>query len=251
MIRMIAAREWRSLFLSPLAWTILGVVMFILAWLFLAQLDLYLTLAPQIARLPEAPGVTDVVVAPLLANTGVILLLVAPLITMRAISEERRSQSLVLLLAAPVSMTRIVLGKYLGLMGFFAVLLGLLAAMLLSLSLGTHLDYGKLAAGLLGLLLLVAAFVAAGLYLSSLTDQPVIAAVATFGLLLLFWIIDWAGSAGAGGGSPVLGYLSLLNHYQSLLKGLFNTSDVLYYLLFSITFLGLTVERLDAQRVMG
>ncbi len=250
MVTVIAGREWKSLFLSPLAWTILGVVMFILAWLFLAQLDLYLTLAPQIARMPEAPGVTDVVIAPLLSNTGVILLLVVPLITMRALSEERRSQTLVLLLASPVSMTRIVLGKYLGLMGFFAVLLALIAAMLLSLSAGTHLDYGKLAAGLLGLLLLVAAFVSAGLYMSSLTDQPTIAAVATFGLLLLFWIIDWAGAAGAEG-SALFGYLSLLNHYQSLLKGIFNTSDVLYYLLFSVTFLGLTVERLDAQRVMG
>lgn len=250
MLRVIAGREWRSLFLSPLAWTLLGVVLFILAWLFLAQLDLYLTLAPQIARMPDAPGVTDVVIAPLLSNTGVILLLVVPLITMRALSEERRSQTLVLLLSAPVSMTRIVLGKYLGLMGFFAVLLGLLAAMLLSLAVGTHLDYGKLASGLLGLLLLVAAFVAAGLYMSSLTDQPTIAAVATFGLLLLFWIIDWAGNAG-GGESALFGYLSLLNHYQSLLKGLFNTSDVLYYVLFVVTFLGLTVERLDAQRVTG
>lgn len=248
MILSIAARELKALFLSPLAWSILAVVQFILAYLFLAQIDTYMQFAPQLAGREDAPGVTDVIVAPLFGNAAVILLLVAPLITMRVLSEEKRSRTLSLLMSAPVSMTEIVLGKYLGVLGFFLVLLGLLALMALSLMGGTTLDYGKLAGGLLGLALLIGAFAAAGLYMSSLTEQPTIAAVSSFGLLLLLWIINWAGSSGEQV-SGVFSYLSLVGHYDALLKGLFNSTDVIYYLLFILTFLVLTVQRLDANRL--
>jgi ABC-2 type transport system permease protein len=110
------------------------------------------------------------------------------------------------------------------------------------------LDVGKLLSGLLGLSLLVGAFAAAGLYMSSLTEQPTIAAVSSFGLLLLLWIINWAGSSGEQV-SGVLSYLSLVQHYDSLLKGLFNSADVAYYLLFILTFLVLSIQRLDANRL--
>ena len=248
MILHIAARELKALFLSPLAWSILAVVQFILAYLFLAQIDTYMMFAPQLAGREDAPGVTDVIVAPLFGNAAVILLLVAPLITMRVLSEEKRSRTLSLLMSAPVSMTEIVLGKYLGVLGFFFVLLGLLALMALSLLAGTTLDYGKLVSGLLGLALLIGAFAAAGLYMSSLTEQPTIAAVSSFGLLLLLWIINWAGGSGEQV-SGVFSYLSLVGHYDSLLKGLFNSTDVLYYLLFILTFLVLSIQRLDANRL--
>lgn len=248
MILHIAARELKALFLSPLAWSILAVVQFILAYLFLAQIDTYMMFAPQLAGREDAPGVTDVIVAPLFGNAAVILLLVAPLITMRVLSEEKRSRTLSLLMSAPVSMTEIVLGKYLGVLGFFLVLLGLLALMALSLLAGTTLDYGKLVSGLLGLALLIGAFAAAGLYMSSLTEQPTIAAVSSFGLLLLLWIINWAGGSGEQV-SGVFTYLSLVGHYDSLLKGLFNSTDVIYYLLFILAFLVLSIQRLDANRL--
>ncbi|MFA7387875.1 MAG: ABC transporter permease subunit [Thiohalobacteraceae bacterium] len=248
MIAHIAARELRALFLSPLAWSVLAVVQFILAYLFLAQIDTYMMFAPQLAGREDAPGVTDVIVAPLFGNAAVILLLVAPLITMRVLSEERRNRTLSLLISAPVSMTEIILGKYLGILGFFFVVLALLAAMALSLSFGTDLDFGKVASGLVGLTLLIGAFSAAGLYMSSLTDQPTIAAVGSFGLLLLLWIINWAGSSGEQV-SGLFSYLSLVGHYESLLKGLFNSADVVYYLLFILTFLVLSIQRLDANRL--
>lgn len=248
MILHIAARELKALFLSPLAWSILAVVQFILAYLFLAQIDTYMMFAPQLAGREDAPGVTDVIVAPLFGNAAVVLLLVAPLITMRVLSEEKRGRTLTLLMSAPVSMTEIVLGKYLGVLGFFCVLLGLLALMALSLLAGTTLDVGQLASGLLGLALLLGAFSAAGLYMSSLTEQPTIAAVSSFGLLLLLWIINWAGGSGEQV-SGVFSYLSLVQHYDSLLKGLFNSTDVLYYLLFILTFLVLSIQRLDANRL--
>ncbi len=248
MILSIAAREVRTLFLSPLAWSVLAVVQFILAYLFLSQIDTYSMLAPQLVGMEGAPGISDIIVAPLFGNTAVILLLVAPLITMRAIAEERRNKTLSLLLSAPVSMTEIVLGKYFGLLFFFLIMISMIALMPLSLLAGTDLDLGKLASGLLGIVLLIAAFTAAGLFMSSLTDHSTVAAVSTFGLLLLLWIIDWAGNSGAEVGT-VFSYLSVLRHYESLLKGLFNSTDVIYYLLFIVTFLVLSIQRLDAQRL--
>jgi gliding motility-associated transport system permease protein len=248
MIFTIAAREIRSLFLSPLAWAILAVTLFILAYLFLSQIEAYTLLQPRLAALQGAPGVSDIVVAPLFANAAVVLLLITPLVTMRTLSEERRSRTLSLLLSAPVSMTEIILGKYLGVLAFFLILIGLLALMPLSLLAGTALDLGKLAAGLLGLTLVVAAFAAIGLFMSSLTEQPTVAAVTTFGLLLLLWILDWAGNSGLDT-SNLLGYLSMLRHYEPLLKGLFSSTDVVYYLLVTTLFLGFSIRRLDATRL--
>jgi ABC-2 type transport system permease protein len=248
MIFSIAAREIRSLFLSPLAWAILAVTLFILAYLFLSQIEAYILLQPRLAALQGAPGVSDIVVAPLFADAAVVLLLITPLVTMRTLSEERRSRTLSLLLSAPVSMTEIILGKYLGVLAFFLILIGMLTLMPLSLLAGTDLDLGKLAAGLLGLTLVVAAFAAIGLFMSSLTEQPTVAAVTTFGLLLLLWILDWAGNSGLDS-SNLMAYLSMLRHYEPLLKGLFNSTDVAYYLLVTTLFLGFSIRRLDATRL--
>ena len=194
------------------------------------------------------PGATEIIVAPLFSNATIILLLVIPLLTMRLVSEERRSRTLPLLFSAPVSMSEIVLGKYLGILGFLFILLGLITLMPLSLlTLGT-LDFGLLASNLLGLVLMLAAFAAAGLFMSTLTAQPTVAAISAFGLLLLLWIIQMSGQSAADG-STVFTYLSLQRHYEALLRGLFNSSDILYYLLFITTFLVLSIRRLDADRL--
>jgi ABC-2 type transport system permease protein len=248
MLLTIAGRELRSLFLSPLAWAILATVQFIIAYLFLSQVDAYLMVQPRLAAVEGAPGVTDLVIAPMLGNAAIILLLITPMITMRVLSEERRNRTISLLFSAPVSMTEIILGKYLGVLGFFLILLAMIALMPLSLLAGTELDLGKLATGLLGLTLLLAAFSAIGLFMSALTDQPTIAAISTFGLLLLLWIIDWAGNSEARA-SGLFAYLSMLRHYETLLKGLLNSTDIIYYLLVTILFLGLSIRRLDADRL--
>jgi ABC-2 type transport system permease protein len=248
MIFTIAAKELRSLFLSPLAWSILAVTLFILAYLFLSQIEAYINLQPRLAALEGAPGVADIVVAPLFADAAVVLLLITPLVTMRVLSEERRSRTISLLFSAPLSMTEIVVGKYLGVLSFFLILLALLALMPLSLLAGTELDMGKLAAGMLGLALVIAAFTAIGVYMSSLTEQPTVAAVTTFGLLLLLWIIDWAGNKQMDDNSA-LAHLSMLRHYEPLLKGLFSSADVAYYLLIIVLFLGFSIRRLDATRL--
>ena len=245
----IAARELRSLFLSPLAWSILAVVQFILGYMFLSQLEAYMMLQSQLVGVEGAPGLTQVVIAPILANAAIVLLLVVPMLTMRLISEERRTQTLTLLFSAPLSMTEIVLGKFLGVMGFLLIMLLLLALMPLSLLMGGSLDMGMLLAGLLGLFLLLAGFAAVGLFMSTLTEQPTIAAVSSFGVLLLLWILDWAGNSNLGEASGAFAYISILRHFEPLLKGVFDSSDVIYYLLFVIFFLGLSIRRLDADRL--
>jgi len=250
MVGTIAWRELRSLFLSPLAWTLLGTVQIILAYLFLRQVDSFQRLQPRLGRMEGAPGVTDIVVAPLFSNAAIVLLLIVPLVTMHLISGERRAGTMSLLMSAPVSMTRIVLGKYLGVLGFLGILLGLILLMPLSLSLGTTLDFGKLAAGSLGLALVLASFAAAGVFLSSLTNQPAVAAIGTFGLLLLLWLLSWTGNLGAVA-SGILEYLSLMEHYRDLGQGLVSTTDIAYYLLFIVTFLVLAIRRLDGDRLAG
>jgi len=242
-IAVIAAREVKSLFLSPLAWTVLAVVQLILAWLFLVQLDQFAELQPQLAARPGAPGLTDLVVAPLFASAATVLLLVTPLLTMRAMSEERRQHTLTLLLSMPLSMTEIVLGKYLGLLALLGIMLVMIVLMPLSLLFGGTLDSGQLAAGVLGLALLMASFAAVGLYVSTLTHHPGIAAVGSFGILLLLSLLDWPGAGG------LFGYLSLVRHYEVLLKGVFNSSDVIYYMLLTAVFLILAVRRLDGERL--
>ncbi len=251
MIFAIAGRELRSLFLSPLAWSILAVVQLIFAYMYLAQIDFFIQVQPRLPLLPGAPGMTEIIAVPLLGNAAMVLLLVVPLITMRLISDERRNQTLSLLLAAPISMRSIVVGKFLGVMTFLLLMLLMILMMPLALLLGGTLDFGVLAAASLGLLLLLASFAALGLFMSSLTAQPTIAAVSTFGVLLLLWILDWAGNnagSNAGPGNDVLAYLSILRHYEALLKGVFNSADLIYYLLFIVMFLVLTVRRLDAER---
>jgi len=247
MVFTLAGRELRSLFLSPLAWAILAVVSGICAWFFLAYLDFFLQMQPRLAALPGGPGAADMVVTPLFNTAATVLLLVMPLLTMRLISEERRAQTLPLLLSAPLSMSEIVLGKFLGVLGFVLVMLLIIAAMPLSLLAGGGIDLGLWAAGLLGLLLLLASFCSIGLYLSTLTAQPVVAAVSTFGLLLLLSILNLASSGADHKG--LLDYLSLMSHFQPLQRGIFSSTDIVYYLLLTGTFLVLSIRRLDADRL--
>jgi ABC-2 type transport system permease protein len=251
MILTIALRELKNLFLSPLAWAILAVLQLVMAFLFLSQLDTYMvTWQPRLSGIEGAPGVTDIVVAPLFQTTGFLLLLISPAITMRSISEEQRNRTLTLLLSAPVSISDIVLGKFLGITLFFFILLLMLMAMPLSLYAGTTLDAGKLLAGLFGLALLSSAFAAIGLFMSSLTEQPVVAAISTLGILMLLWIIDWNSDAGESV-SGLFQYLSLKTHLNAFLKGIFSSRDLIYFLLLTSVFLILGIRRLDQKRLTG
>ncbi len=248
MILTIASREFKSLFLSPMAWTILAILQFILAFLFLTQVEAFTTLQPKLAGIEGAPGLTDIIVPPLFGNAGIILLLVTPLLTMRLICEERRNKTLSLLLSAPVSNSDIILGKYLGILGLMLLIITLVTLMPLSLLSGGELDLGKLFANILGLLLLVAAFTATGLFMSCISGHPTVAAMSTFGILLFLWILDW--SVGLNDQrSELFEYLSLLRHFQNIQSGLISSTDVSYFLLFIATFIALSIHSLDNDRL--
>lgn len=249
MIWVIARREVGAMFLSPMAWIILAVIQTILGYMFLANLDNFFLLQPQLLQLANTPGVTDIVITPLMQVAAIILLMVMPLMTMRSIAEEKRNRTLSLLISAPVGMSEIVLGKFLGLVLFIIILVSMLMLMPLSLYLGTSPDGGKLLSIYLGMLLLLASFAAIGLYLSSLTENQTIAAISTFGVLLMLWIIDWIGSS-VSNGQSVLAYLSILKHHQAMLEGVFKSSDIAYYLLLIIGFLVLTIRQLDRERLL-
>ncbi|MGZ8152850.1 MAG: ABC transporter permease [Methylovulum sp.] len=245
----IASREFRTLFLSPLAWTLLAILQIILAYVFLMQVDTFITLQPKLASLEGTPGLTDIVVPPLFGNAGIMLLLVTPLLTMRLISEERRNKTLALLLSAPVSNIEIIMGKWLGIVGLLLIMVFLITLMPLSLLAGGDLDMGKLCANVLALALLVCAFSATGLFMSCLAGHhPAIAAIGTFGILLLLWILDWRGGM-KDQRSELMEYLSILRHFQNLQSGLISSVDVSYFLLFIACFILLSIRSLDNDRL--
>jgi ABC-2 type transport system permease protein len=248
MIITIAHREFKSLFLSPLAWSILGILQFIFAYIFLTQVESFIAFQAKLAQIQSAPGLSDVVITPLFANAGVILLLVIPLLTMRLICEERRNKTLALLLSAPLSNRDIILGKYLAVLGLLLTVIALISFMPLSLMMGAPLDWGKFFSNVLALAFLVAAFASVGLYMSCIAPHPTIAALGSFGLLLVLWILNASASIKEQT-SELFEYLSILKHFQSLQTGLINTADLSYFLLFTATFLLLSIRRLDNDRL--
>jgi ABC-2 type transport system permease protein len=245
MIRLIAMRELRSLFSMPSTWLVLAALQFIFAWVFLARLEAFLEIQPQLARLINPPGLTVTVAAPLFNTAALLLMMLVPMFTMRLIAEERRNQTLALLLSSPLAARHIVLGKFTGLLAFLLLLTLSLPLMLYTL--GTHLDHGLLFSNYLGLALLTASFVAPGLYISSLTSQPVIAAIGALALLVGLWLADIGSSAAD---SP-WHQLSPLYHFQNFNAGLLDSNDASYFLLFTAFFLLLTMKRLHNNRIYG
>lgn len=239
MISTLARRELKSLFLSPLAWAILAVMQLIFGYNFFIDTQNFL-------RSPDPQGLTMAVVSPLFGWVAILLLFVMPLLTMRLIADERRNQTLSLLFSAPVSMTEIVLGKFVGIMVYLSAIVGLLVVMSLSLLVGATLDFGVLISAVIGLILLLGTFAAIGLFMSSLTQSPALAAIGTFGVLFTLWLIELA-TEWLGGG--LAAQLSIISHYVPFLQGVINTTDIAYYLLFIAMFLVLSIRRLDADRL--
>lgn len=245
MIFTIAGKELRSMFASPLAWVVLAFLQLVFAWIFFARLDYFMQIQAQLARVPNPPGLTEIVVSPVFGVASFVLLMSVPLLTMRLIAEERRNQTMTLLMSAPVSMTQIILGKFVAMLGFLAVVLLLILTMGLSLLAGGKLDLGMLAANALGLLLLTASFAAIGLFVSCLTNHPVVAAVLSLAVFLGLWIINIAASDPE---SP-LHLVSLLRHFERFTNGSIALTDLIYFALLIGMFLLLSIRRLDADRV--
>jgi ABC-2 type transport system permease protein len=256
MVFTIAGKELKALFASPLAWVMLTMMQIILGYTFLKRLDDFLQIQPRLAQMPSPPGVTELVAAPVFAAAALVLLFAVPLLAMRLIAEERRNQTMVFLTSAPVSVTDIVAGKFLGLLAFLLLITGLIVLMPLALAGGTRLDYGLLAGLAGGLMLLAASFAAVSLYVSCLTVHPMIAAIGAFGALLAMVM---AGDTAAEGlrargwhvPAALAQVLSPIRNFEPLGKGMIDTYAIACSLLLTLLFLALAVRRLEAMRLRG
>lgn len=240
MIWRLAWMEWRRLMRTSLAWIVLAVALCLLSWQFLGTLEAFVGMHGGDRNL----GLTHHLGLQVFGLASVVLLIVSPILTMRAFSEPFRSGAYTLLSSAPLSSSGILLGKFFAILLFLLPIVLMPAALSLSLSVGTRLDAGLIAAATLGLLLLGALFVAAGLYLSVLSENPAVAAAGGYGLLLLLTLLDQHTS-----GDSFLHWLAWPSHYLNLQLGLVHSGDLAYFLLLMLYFLALSLHRLDRRRV--
>jgi len=244
MIGAIAGRELRASFLSAQAWTLLGASQFVLAWVFLRLLDAFSGLdAAQ-----RQAGITVDLTLNLFSFAALLTLLAVPLASMRLLSGERRDGTFELLGSSPIALAEILLGKFLGL----AALVGAMALLPLVTSFGlawsTDLDFGLLAAATLGICLSGLLFSAVGLFASSLTAQPGLAAVAAYGILALLSVINHTQGTGSQA-ATLFDWLSWNEHLYWFLLGIVRASDLAYFALFTAFFLALAHRRLANRRL--
>ena len=256
MIFTIAAKELKLLFASPLAWVVLTLTQIVFGYTFLRRIDDFLQVQPRLTQMTSAPGVTELVIAPTFGTAAVVLLFAVPILAMRLIAEERRNHTMVLLNSAPVTVTAIVLGKFLGLMGFLLLLIALLLLMPFALAGSTVLDYGLIASLVAGVVLLAASFSAVSLYLSSLTTHPVVAAIGAFGVLLAMLLAgETAGESLRARGwqvpAALMQVFTPVRNFEPLGEGLVDTYALACSLLLIAAAIVLAMRRLDALRLRG
>ena len=226
-------KEMRVYFVSPLAYVFLGV------FLFLAGLFFYL----GVSMTGEAS------LRVMQGNLAVTLLFLLPLLTMKHFAEERRAGTFELMMTAPVPLWSLLLGKWSASVALCGILLAGTGLFPLVLAYYGDPDWGVVATSYLGLLLLCFAFVSAGLFSSSLTDEPVAAGLAGVLILLPFWIagtaadmveVDWAREA--------LRQLSFLTHIEPFSRGVIDSAHVAWFVLFTFAFLFLTWRTIESRR---
>jgi ABC-2 type transport system permease protein len=200
---------------------------------------------------PQSMNINQQMIRLLLQNMTVLLLFVLPMITMRTYAEEKRSGTIELLLTSPLTDFQIIMGKFLGAMALYAVML-----LISTLHIGVLFVYGRpewkpIASAYLGLLLMGGCFISAGLFISSLTKNQISAVMATFAVFLFLWVINWIGSFSGPGIEKVTSYLSIIEHFDDFAKGVIDTTHVIYYLSFITFGLFLTAKSVDSERWRG
>src|SRR5881398_2476209 len=247
-------KEMRLYFTSPIAYIVVAIFALIAGYFFYS-IFAFFTLASMQSMMNPAMArelnVTDSVVRPLFSNFSVILLLIMPLITMRLFAEERRSGTIELLLTYPVRDGAVLLAKFLAAFTLYVLMIALTLLYPAIIWYFAPLEWGPILTGYAGLLLMGATFIAVGVFASSLTENQIVAAITTFGALLIFWILGWSADYAGGTAGRVLQFLSILEHNDSFSKGVLDTKDVLYYLNFTVLALFLTSRSLEARRWKG
>lgn len=251
-IAAIAQREVNAYFVSPIAYVLIGFFALLFGWFFYVPLAFFVQQSSQMGMNPnQALNINQMLVGPTLMNTTVIMLFLFPLITMRTYAEEKRSGTIELLLTSPVTDVEIIIGKFLGAILLYAAMLAVTLIHIAILFIFGDPEWKPIATGYLGLLLMGGCFLSLGLFISSLTKNQIVAAMATFAVFLMLWVINWISTFVGPTTQTVLQYLSLTEHFDDFAKGIIDTKHVIYYLSFMAFGLFLTVKSVDSERWRG
>jgi len=247
----IAGKELRSYFSSPIAYIIIGFFLLPFGVFFYLYLREFLKQSMGAGQFGGALNINQQVIRYVLQNASVIILFIMPMITMRTYSEEKRSGTIELLLTSPVTDAEIILGKFLGALGLYVVMLAVTLVYMAILFIYGNPEWKPVVTAYLGLLLLGGCFISVGLFISSTTKNQIVAGMVTFAVFLLLWIITWIGSFSGPTVDQLTQYLSITDHLDDFGKGVLDTTHLIYYLSFITFGLFLTSKSVESERWRG
>jgi ABC-2 type transport system permease protein len=249
-------RELQSYFASPFAYVIAGIFWLLSGFFFTAILLGPTGLIAQVA-MRDQMGITNPPVdvayqflTLFLGILGSLALFILPILSMGLYAEERKRGTLELLATSPMTNWAVALGKLLGVVTFFTTLvLPLLIYEAIALGAANPpVPLTVFLLGHIGLILMAAAILSLGMFISSLTDSTILAAILTFGLILLLWVIDAIASSIGGPLGDALAHLSLVKNYTNLTQGVLETSGIILFLSYIVLGLFLTAQSIEAFR---
>lgn len=248
----IVRKELRAYFVSPIAYVVLTGFLLLGGWFFfnlLSRFNMLLGIYTQLQQgAADQLNLNEFVIAPLMHNLSIVLVILVPMITMRAYAEEKKGGTYELLLTSPLRTGEIVLGKFLASFLFICIMLGMTGVYPAVLIAFGNPEIGVLLAGYLGLLLLATSFVAVGLLTSSFTENQIIAAVSGLVATLLLYIIGWPADTAGEVLGPLLRYLSATEHFAEMVNGLIDTQDLVYFVSLILLSLFLTQRSVESLR---
>jgi len=251
----IAHKELKSYFSSPIAYIVIGFWALLFGYFYVAMLQYFVRNSMQMGQFgmqgPQSMNVNQQLIRPVFTNVTILVLFLMPMVTMRTYAEEKRSGTIELLLTSPVTDLEIILGKFFGALGLYAVMLGVTLVHIGVLFLYGRPEWKPIVTTYLGLLLLGGSFISLGLFISSLTKNQIVAGMVTFAVFLLLWIITWIGSFSGPTVDSLTQYLSVIDHYDDFGKGIIDTTHLIYYLSFITLGLFLTAKSVASERWRG
>jgi ABC-2 type transport system permease protein len=252
----IAQKELKAYFASPIAYIVIGLWALLYGYFFVAILAFFVRQSMQMNQFgmqgPQSMNINQQLIRPLLQNVTILILFLMPMVTMRTYSEEKRSGTIELLLTSPVTDFQIILGKFLGAVSLYAVMLAVTGIHIgLLFAYQGHPEWKPILSAYLGLLLMGGCFISVGLLISSLTSNQIVAGMVTFAVFLLLWIITWNGAFWGPTFEKLTAYLSIVDHWDDFGKGIIDTTHVIYYLSFIAFGLFLTAKSVDSERWRG
>ncbi len=247
-------KELYVLFASPVFYVVSFTFLLLAGYFFYSSVAYYNLVSFRASQNPymaQQLNLVQMVVRPFFLDLSIVLLLISPLLTMRLYAEERKTGTLELLFTYPLADRTSLLAKFSAVAtALLVILLGTAPGMVLLQYIADP-NWRVILACYLGIFLLGCAFLALGVFTSSLTQNQIVAAVLSFGALLMFWIIGWVKSLVGTTTGSVIQYLSITNHFNSFIQGLLDSNDLLYYLLFIMLFLFLTLRQVESYRWRG